>query len=221
MNEIVKENYSKSLWLKFIDDISSGSEAKAEYIQLAIGYILLSKKHKIDLQSAFEIVGPPSTGKSVFCDLLFDNIWSELSYRTTTDVFSAKGNITNLSFYGISNSRVTYIQEPIIENEAQAGLIKLLVGSDKTVYRQLFKDVGIKELDTTLIFTTNYPLLGKFRVSGLERRIRSIPFTNLVSKQQVDRNLRKKLAEPCVTNYVINWCLDGMSQCLDLSLIHI
>nr|YP_009297335.1 hypothetical protein Eryt_012 [Erythrotrichia carnea]AOM66678.1 hypothetical protein Eryt_012 [Erythrotrichia carnea] len=205
-----------SLWLTFLNDICSGDTDLISYLQLALGYILLTKEQRGDAQIAFEIVGPPSAGKSVFCDYLFDIIWNPLTYRPPADLFSSKGNVMNMAFSDLTQRRITFIPNPILNNDSDVELIKNLIVKRRLSGRQLYKGIKERDLNTTIVFCTNYPILSKFsHVKGLKRRIRSIPFTNVITGSKVNNHLLEQLSEPSVVSEALNWCFNGISLCAE------
>lgn len=210
-------NNDLDLWTSFLNDITKNNVQLRDYLQLAVGYMLINKNHRCDAQFGFEVVGPPSTGKSLFCDLLFDVVWQQLSYRPTADMFSAKGNITNMAFSDISKHRITFISEPILEHDSDAELIKALIGNQRIVTRELYGSIKSAELNSTLLLCSNYPLLANFNhIKGLDRRIKSLPFTNVVDESQRDIQLFDKLSSNPATIYsIIRWSIDGIIRCLN------
>nr|QUE27988.1 hypothetical protein [Sahlingia subintegra] len=182
-------------------------------------YMLLPKENRKNQQYGFEIVGPPGTGKSIFTDFLFDIIFPDLTYRPLPDFLNKSNrNVKNLSLVNMANHRAVVFTEPIIQNESESEYLKVLIGNNTVTGWSLYENTVTYKIDSIILLVSNYPILNKFsHIKGLNRRIVSIPFTNVPKYN--DENLLSKLTYPKEKALAFHWAIEGIECYLNNPII--
>ena len=189
---------------RFLEYIKSSlSDDDAKTVQEMMGYLITTE---MKAQKAFILYGPGNTGKSVLVDLIekiigYDYV-SNIPFQDLGSKFSTVRLVGKLL-----NSYSDLPQGAVKDT----GVFKALVTGDRIHAEDKFeKGFDFKNAARFLFATNKLPSNFVDTTSGFYRRLVLIPFQNVVSKKDIDRNLNDVLFQE--RDGIILWALIGLKR---------
>src|SRR5699024_10813941 len=175
----------------FIKQVVEGDKEYEEFVYQMIGYII--SPVNTDHYNGIFLYGPGSNGKSVILELIS-------SFFFETDV-----SLKNLSSF---NSRVVLSaldqKQIIISHESTSvksncialSALKSIVADGKVHIEEKGKDGRDAEVELKAVMATNEKIyFSKENLRAMSRRIVVLPFKNVVTEEDRDPDLKKKLLD--------------------------
>lgn len=194
------------MWKRFLNDIFSGDLDLIRYIQKAVGYSLTGSTSE---QCAFFLFGTGRNGKSTFLEII-RCILGDYATNIQPQTIMVKpnsGNAPNSDIARLKGARFVTSVEPNEGMRIDEGLLKQLTGDDVVTARKLFAEEFEFKPEFKLWMATNHKPIIRGTDTGIWRRIHLIPFKAQIPENQVDRNLKYKLAKEL--EGILRWAVDG------------
>ncbi|MDG5112766.1 phage/plasmid primase, P4 family [Companilactobacillus pabuli] len=192
-------------WIKFLDQIFDHNQELIDYVQTAVGY---SMTGSIKEQIMFILYGNGRNGKSVFLETISNILGTYAKTIQASSIMVKQNNGgPNSDIARLAGARLVTSSEPNEGLRMDEGLVKQLTGGDKVVARQLYGKEFEFEPEFKLWLATNHKPIIRGTDDGIWRRIRLIPFTVQIPDDQVDKDLKYKLARESIG--ILNWAVDG------------
>lgn len=194
-------------WERFLNETAQGDVELIRYLRQCVGITLTGhqKEHLF-----FVIVGPAATGKSTFHEAL-QYMFGD--YACSIDPNSLAGSKSEGG-----KARPDIAKLPgmrfVLANESRAGLrldeglIKSLSGADTFCARHLYQAEFDFKPSFKLWLRTNAEPAFDGSDTGMQRRLKKIPFTCVVSPSGRDQHLPEKLRQEAPG--ILNWALAGL-----------
>lgn len=215
------KNASCPTWINFLEGIMVDEEGNVKkdlinFLQKAIGYTLTGNTSE---QVAFFLWGTGRNGKSTFINIIKE-ILGDYGKQTNSDTFTSKMNDNGINndIARLHGARFVSAVESEDGQKLSEALIKQLTGGEPITARFLRKEFFEFNPEFKIFFTTNHKPIVKGDDEGIWRRIRLIPFTHTIPKEEVDKQLPEKLrAElPGILRWAVEGCLkwqeDGLGE---------
>jgi putative DNA primase/helicase len=197
-------------WIGFLESIMKDDEGNIkqdliEFLQKAIGYTLTGDTSE---QVAFFLWGTGRNGKSTFINIVKE-ILGDYGKQTNSDTFTSKMNDNGINndVARLHGARFVSAVESEDGQKLSESLIKQLTGGEPITARFLRKEFFEFIPEFKIFFTTNHKPIVKGDDEGIWRRIRLIPFTHTIPKENVDKQLPEKLRKELPG--ILKWAVDG------------
>lgn len=198
-------------WLKFLSETFGGDPSVIAFIQKALGYTLTGLT---DEQVMFFCYGQGANGKSKLVETV---AWIMGSYATAlpADMLMAKAPasyVLNL-MAGVPGKRLVTPGETEEGQWFAEQRVKDLTGEDRIKCKLLYAEAFEFIPQCKLWFRGNHkPKVGTGH--AFWRRMRLIPFENVVPQEQQDRSLgdKLKLEAPSILAWLAQGCVQWMSE---------
>lgn len=199
-------------WLNFLsricrDDEGNTDPDELDYLQRAVGYTLSGDMHE---QAFFILYGSGGNGKSTFINVI-RHLLGPFAKQANTSTFSVQKNKKSAEatpdlakLYGV---RFVVVSEPDEGMELAEGLIKQWTGGEEIAARYLHKNEFEFFPVGKLWLNTNHLPRIKGGDLGIERRIRVLPFTSRIEKDEQDPYLESRLMQELPG--ILNWAIEG------------
>lgn len=204
-------------WIKFLESVMKDEQGNVKdeliaFLQKSIGYTLTGD---ISEQVAFFLWGTGRNGKSTFINIVKE-VLGDYGKQTNSDTFTSKqgdGGINN-DIARLHGSRFVSAVESEDGQKLSESLIKQLTGGEPITARFLRKEFFEFLPEFKIFFTTNHKPIVKGDDEGIWRRIRLIPFTHTIPREEVDKQLPEKLrAElPGILRWAVEGCLKWQEE---------
>jgi P4 family phage/plasmid primase-like protien len=200
-------------WGLFLNQVTAGDKALQDYLQRCVGYSLTgeTKEHAL-----FLLYGKGANGKSTFLEVVRHVIGD---YAQTADFGSfmvSKNQTVRNDLAKLNGARLVTATESESGKRMSEAVVKQLTGGDTVTARFLYSEHFEFVPQFKLWLGTNHKPKIVGSDDGIWRRIRLIPFTVQISKEQQDKDLSKKLKAEAVG--ILNWALEGLRQWQKLGL---
>lgn len=205
-------------WISFLESIMKDEEGNVkdeliQFLQKAIGYTLTGD---ISEQVVFFLWGTGRNGKSTFINIVKE-ILGDYGKQTNSDTFTSKANEgsgINNDIARLVGSRFVSAVESEDGQKLSESLIKQLTGGEPIMARFLRKEFFEFTPEFKIFFTTNHKPIVKGDDEGIWRRIRLIPFTVTIPKEEVDKQLPEKLQHelPGILRWAVEGCLKWQEE---------
>jgi len=195
-------------WPRFLEGASGGDRDLQRFIQVAIG---LALSGSTDEEIFFFICGPGATGKSTFVAAIRAVLGTYAS-MTEFDTFVQKptGAIRN-DLARLRGARAVFSVEVEDGRRLAEGLLKSVTGGDVITARYLYHESFEFKPQFKLFLVANDLPTVRAGDSGMWRRIRLIPFTNVIPPDQRDPDVKRKLTtDPDVQSAILQWAFEGV-----------
>ncbi len=194
-------------WSKFLETVTAGDSAVAEFLQTAIGYSATGFTAE---EKLFFVFGPGGTGKSTFleaCKFVFG------SYGWVSDFESfiqrSPGGAVRSDIAELSARRFVVSVEVDEGARLAEGLVKHLTGGDTVRARQLYQRGFEFVPQFKLWLCANHAPRVSDDDSGMWRRILRIPFENVIPVEQRDTALKARLKRDEERAAILAWIVQG------------
>jgi len=175
--------------------------------QRAVGYTLTGSTQE---QCLFLLYGSGANGKSVFLDVI---LYMMGEYGTTTQSKSFttdRGEISN-DIAALAGMRLVCASENSSDSKLDESLIKQLTGGELISARFLHKEFFTYKPRFKLWWAFNHPPMISDMTTSIWRRIKIIPFTEVLPESEWDKNLATKLKEKEIPG-IFNWAVEGLKE---------
>lgn len=201
------------MWLKFLDDITSGDKQLQEYIQCCVGYSLSGSNRE---QCAYFLYGMGNNGKSTFLDTIADML-GDYSANAQPETIMMKrfgSDGANSDVARLKSSRYVSCEEPTEGVRLNEGLLKQLTGGSKITCRFLYGDEFEYTPEFKIWVATNHKPVIRGMDVGIWRRIKLIPFEVNIPPDKVDKSLKYKLRKemPQILRWAVEGCMKWQRQ---------
>lgn len=201
-------------WLAFLDTIQAGDQELIGCLQRGVGYSLSGSVRE---QVLFFLHGRGSNGKSTFLDaVLF--VLGDYGMRALPELLMSKRQQTHptdrAQLFGARLASCQEVQEGARWDEER---VKELTGETKITARRMREDPWTFTATHKLWVSGNH----KPRVRGTDhaiwRRIKLLPFTVTIPKEEQDTNLPEKLQREAdgILRWAVEGCLTWQARGLD------
>lgn len=207
----VNANFDKSakcpLWDKFLETIFSGDKDLIRYVQKAVGYSLTGSTAE---QCAFFLYGTGRNGKSTFIDILRE-LFGDYARNIQPETIMIKNNNgINSDIARLKGARLVTTVEPNESLKLNEGLLKQLTGGDIITARKLYAEEFEFKAEFKLWMATNHKPIIRGTDLGIWRRVHMIPFTVVIPKDKIDKQLTEKLMQEL--DGIFTWALRGLAM---------
>ncbi|WP_424357730.1 phage/plasmid primase, P4 family [Methanocella sp. MCL-LM] len=189
---------------RFIDEITCGDKALAEYIQKWAGYCL-SGDTREQLFMVFK--GAGANGKSVLVEVWHDIMGDYAATASSTAFTNSRGgNNGRFSFGRLRSIRLLVCSEVAEGQTWNTEKLKSFTGGERINAEEKHMPEFEYTPQAKVTFLFNHvPTARKDR--AMERRLRIVPFNLNVDLDKLDKNLKAKLLEEKAG--IFNWMLEG------------
>ncbi|WP_423408047.1 phage/plasmid primase, P4 family [Heyndrickxia sp. MSNUG] len=208
-------------WTTFLNSIFKDSDGNTNFelinfLQKAVGYTLTGD---ITEQVMFFLYGTGRNGKSTFINTI-QTLLGDYGRQTNSDTFIKKKNDTGINndIARLDGARFVSAVESEDGQQLSESLVKQITGGEKMSARFLRQEFFEFTPEFKVFFTTNHKPIIRGSDEGIWRRIRLIPFTYTVPKEQIDKHLPEKIAAelPGILRWAVEGCLmwqkDGLGE---------
>lgn len=194
-------------WHKFLWRIMGGKEELCGYLQRMVGYVLTGSTAE---QVLHFLYGLGANGKSVFCEIV-RALLGDYSVVCSPELIMLRrhGGIPN-DVARLRGSRVALMNETAQGSKFNEAKLKDLTGSDALNARYLHKEFFDFDPTHKLIIRGNHKPAIHGTDEGIWRRLRLVPFTVSIPKEEQDSQLLHKLRDelPGILNWAVQGCLE-------------
>lgn len=204
-NTEYSEKYPADEWMNFLDRIFAHNQELIEYVQKAVGYSLTGSTKE---QVMFILFGNGRNGKSVFLETISNILGTYAnSMQAQSIMVKQYSGGPNSDIARLAGARLVTSSEPNEGLRMDEGLVKQLTGGDKVVARKLYGSEFEFEPEFKLWLATNHKPIIRGTDDGIWRRLKLIPFTVQIPDNEVDKDLKFKLARESMG--IMNWMVEG------------
>jgi P4 family phage/plasmid primase-like protien len=159
----------------FPADKQTSSNELEEYMWQYMSSLLFGTNEN---QTLNIFIGSGANGKSMLIDLLSKVLGKYKGTVPISLITQKRGNIggTSSEVYQLIGTRFAVMQEPSLDDEINAGIVKELTGSDPIMCRELFQTSTVFIPQFKLALATNRLPKIKDRDDGIWRRMRVVEF---------------------------------------------
>ena len=191
-------------WLEFQKRITKGDQSVQDYKAMAFAYSLLGnpKEHCF-----FICWGTGANGKSTEIETIA-SLASDYATATKFETFiERQGEAIRNDLAALAGARLVYASEGSIGQRLSEGTVKALAGGDKITARFLRKEYFSFTPTFVIWVSTNHRPVIRGTDNGIWRRIRLLPYTEVIPDEEQDKDLKDKLNEE--RSGILNWVIKG------------
>jgi putative DNA primase/helicase len=198
-------------WAQFIEEVTNGDQALAQYIQKAVGYALTGSTSQ---ECLYILFGASSrNGKSTLLETvaaMLGDYAATANPETFTKSARTNDNAPSEDIARLAGVRFVTVSEPPRGMELNASLVKSLTGRDSIKARRLYESSFEYVPQFKLFFNSNHrPRVDDMTVFESER-IKLIPFSVHFGRDRRDPYLKDTLQAKENLSGVLNWALEGL-----------
>lgn len=191
-------------------------EELRDFLQLAVGYSLTGD---ISEHAFFYVYGLPASGKSTLLETL-RHIVGTYGTKAENTTFMRYGtrasNSSSEDLARLAGKRFVYTTEVEKGDRLAVGLVSQMVAGDSMSARFLYSPFFEFSPKFKLWFAANeLPKTSGSMRSGLWRRVKVIPFNEVIPASERDQMLPRKLREPEQTSALLSWAVEGAVKWYD------
>ena len=195
-------------WVKFIDETTCGNKELAIYLKKALGYTLTGSAEE---QCFFECLGDGCNGKSVMVSIMLAYMGSYAIHSNIETFLDSKygsnGKEASPNIAAMVGVRFISTEEPKEGSILNNDFIKSLSAGGEVSGRRLYGNEFTFKSKAKLWITCNNELIIRGTTQGDWRRVREIPFSNIIPDNKIDKQLEDKLRAEIPS--ILKWCVDG------------
>jgi putative DNA primase/helicase len=201
-------------WEHFLLEATNRNHELIAYVQQCAGISLTghTREHVF-----FIIIGPAGTGKSTFCETI-KYVWGDYCIGIDPNslaAMKAEGGRARPDIARLPGVRLAFANETRKGLQLDAGLVKALTGGDTVQARHLYQaEFDFKPTHKLWLRTNEEPQFDGSD-TGMQRRVKKIPFVNQVEAQ--DSSLPEKLQGEAAG--ILNWAIRGLLSYREHGLI--
>jgi putative DNA primase/helicase len=195
-------------WDDFFAAATSGDQEYADYVLRCVGYTMAGV---VKEKCFFFPYGAPDTGKSVFFKAIaevFGGYATSVDPSTWTTKRSANtGHADDVA--RLKGKRLVETDEFSAGSKFNEGLLKNITGGGEiTASQKGEKTISFRPQCTIWLASNERPHI-RHEDAGMWNRLRVLPFDNVIPKEEQDRSLPEKLAEPHSKEAILAACIAG------------
>lgn len=198
------------LFLKYLERIFRSRPDKDEmisFLQRAVGYTLTGTTNE---QCLFLLYGSGANGKSVFLDVL-NAMMGEYGTVTQSRTFTTdRGEISN-DVAALAGKRMVYASENSSDTHLDESIIKQLTGGENISARFLHQEFFSFKPKFKIWWAFNHPPAITDMTNSIWRRIKIIPFNEVLPESEWDKKLAEKLIQNELPG-IFNWAVSGLRE---------
>ena len=215
ISKLAPFDYSKNAtcpqFIKYLDRIfRNRGERKQEtisFLQRAVGYTLTGGTHE---QCVFLLYGSGANGKSVFLDVL-NAMMGEYGTVTQSKSFTTNHGEINNDIAALAGKRMVCASENSSDTKLDESLIKQLTGGEDICARFLHQEFFTYKPKFKIWWGFNHPPAITDMTNSIWRRIKIIPFEEVLPESEWDKKLAQKLIETELPG-IFNWAIEGLKE---------
>jgi putative DNA primase/helicase len=195
------------LWDSYLETATGGDAELAAYLQRAVGYAL---QGSVSERAFFFVFGPPAGTKSTFLDAVACTLGeyaTPAAFTTWLVQTSTGGNRGDL--VSLMGARLVTSVEVRKGARFDEEIIKRVTGGDEITAAAKYEAELTFRPSFALWLAANDPPTIRDDDEGMWARVRRIPFTNPLPKDQQDPTMREKLRDAAVRSAVLAWAVKG------------
>jgi putative DNA primase/helicase len=198
------------LFIKYLDRIFINDPNKKEivsFLKRAVGYTLTGLTQE---QCLFLLYGAGANGKSVFLEVLLA-LLGEYGTTTQSKTFTTdRGEISN-DIAALAGRRFVCASENASDTKIDESIVKQLTGGEKVSARFLHKEFFSYKPRFKLWWGFNHPPAISDMTNSIWRRIKIIPFTEVLPENEWDKQLAFKIIRSELPG-IFNWAVEGLGE---------
>lgn len=199
------------LFLKYLDRIFKNRKERKEetisYLQRAVGYTLTGLTQE---QCLFLLYGSGANGKSVFLDVL-NALTGEYGTVAQSKSFTTNHGEINNDIAALSGKRMVCASENSSDTNLDESLIKQLTGGEEICARFLHQEFFTYKPKFKIWWGFNHPPAINDMTNSIWRRIKIIPFEEILPENEWDKKLAEKLISSELPG-IFNWAISGLRE---------
>jgi putative DNA primase/helicase len=193
-------------WHAFLDRILP-SAALQRFVQQLLGYALTGLTGE---QLMFIFYGSGANGKSTLVETVA-RVLGDYAVSVAVQTFLAddvrRGGDATPDLARLPGRRLVTAAEPEVGAKLSETMVKTVTGGDRVTARHLFQDLFEFRPCFKFILLANIKPAIRGQDEGIWRRVKLVPFTQVIPREERDRHLMAKLAAEAAG--ILNWLLDG------------
>ncbi len=198
------------LFQKYLNRIFRSRNDKDDmisFLQRAVGYTLTGSTAE---QSLFLLYGSGANGKSVFLDVL-NALVGEYGTVTQSRTFTTdRGEISN-DIAALAGKRMVYASENSSDTHLDESIIKQLTGGENISARFLHQEFFSFKPRFKIWWAFNHPPAITDMTNSIWRRIKIVPFSEVLPESEWDKNLAEKIIQNELPG-IFNWAIEGLKD---------
>ena len=210
-------------WLQFIDEIMSGDNEKAKFLQRALGYSILGANNE---ECMFVAYGAKTrNGKGTLFSSIAAALGQDYIDSASSDLIcetkSGKGmnyNAPQPALAKLVGARIVRMSENSRDVRLDVSSIKILTGRDALVTRALFQNSFTFIPQFTMWLETNHLPAVTDDTIFASNRIFVIEFNEHFTEERQDKSLKDFFAKPENKPTILKWLFDGCKDYLSQGL---
>jgi putative DNA primase/helicase len=194
-------------WETFLQRALPDKDVRA-FVQRAIGYTLTGSTQE---KCLFVVFGPPDTGKSKFVETilaLMGDYGHTLKDDSITSMDAAVGNNDDLA--NLVSTRFVLLDELPDGAKLNASLVKKLTGSTTYTAQRKYEKSFTYTPNFKIWIDTNYRPHIDADDDAMWTRVKLVPFSIVIPKEEQDPHLSEKLHNELPG--ILNWALRGLQD---------
>lgn len=199
-------------WFKFLFKVLP-EEPVRDFVQRAIGY---SMTGLVTEQVLFFAYGTGANGKSTFFNMIMKVFGDYASSLPVESLMATKNDQHPTVLADLRGVRLVLASEPEDGRRFNEGLLKQITGGERIVARRMREDFSRFDSSAKLWIMGNHKPTIRGTDYAIWRRIRLIPFTITIPKEEQDQDLWQKLEQE--KEGIFKWCVEGLKKWLDKGL---
>jgi putative DNA primase/helicase len=197
------------MFLKYLDRIFRGNKNKDKiisYLQRAVGYTLTGITIE---QVLFLPHGVGSNGKSVFLETVRALMGEYSAVIQSRSLTTNRSDINN-DIAALVGTRFVCCSENNSDSKLDEEIIKLLTGGEAITARFLHQEFFTYKPKFKLWWSFNHAPVVSDQTFSIWRRIKIIPFLEVIPPEEIDKNLAEKLTHELPG--IFNWAIAGLKE---------
>jgi putative DNA primase/helicase len=178
--------------------------ALVEYLQRAIGYSLTGDMRE---QCFFVLYGAGSNGKTSFTEVLRSLLGAYGATANIATFIDRRGDAATNDLAALAGVRMVCASEPAEGARLAESLVKALTGGEAIRARFLFREFFEYAPQFKIWLATNHKPTVRGTDQAIWRRVRLIPFSVTIPRDEQDPTLGSKLA--LELSGILNWAIAG------------
>jgi len=202
---------------KYLDRIFRNRGDKKQetisFLQRAVGYTLTGSTQE---QCLFLLYGSGANGKSVFLDVL-NAMMGEYGTVTQSKSFTTNHGEINNDIAALAGKRMVCASENSSDTNLDESLIKQLTGGEDICARFLHQEFFTYRPKFKIWWGFNHPPAITDMTNSIWRRIKIVPFEEVLPEAEWDRKLAQKLIGTELPG-IFNWAIEGLKSYYEIGL---
>lgn len=199
-------------WVRFINEIMSGDEDKARFLQGALGYSLSGNTNR---ECMYILYGESTrNGKGTLMESII-NVMGDYGASVKPETISQarkSSGAPNEDIARLKGIRIANISEPPKNMPLNSALVKTLTGGDTINARFLHENSFDFKPEFKIFMNTNYlPSIDDSTVFA-SNRIYVIPFEHHFTKYEQDTSLKELFRTSDVKSAILWWLIEGYND---------